>query len=157
MNSYTGVMSTQERLWPQQPVEITPGAVHIPGWLSQDQQQHIVASARQWGRGPVPFHSPAVRNGAMSVQLLCLGWHWLPYRYTRTADNVNGASVLDLPQWLLDLGQDAVRDAAQHLVDAQFGSEPFTPDTALVNYYPHGAKMGMHQDREEQSTAPVVS
>ena len=29
----------------------------------------------------------------MSVQTVCFGWHWLPYRYTRTADDVDGARV----------------------------------------------------------------
>jgi alkylated DNA repair protein (DNA oxidative demethylase) len=33
----------------------------------------------------------------------------------------------------------------------------YTPDTALVNYYGADSKMGMHQDRDERSVAPVVS
>ena len=33
----------------------------------------------------------------------------------------------------------------------------FTPDAALINFYDDGAKMGMHQDKDERSDAPVVS
>ncbi|MBB0990868.1 alpha-ketoglutarate-dependent dioxygenase AlkB, partial [Dietzia sp. SLG510A3-30A2] len=33
----------------------------------------------------------------------------------------------------------------------------YTPDAALVNLYGRGSTMGLHQDRDEASTAPVVS
>lgn len=154
---YTGTMSAAERLWPQEPREITPGAVHVPNWLSIAQQRDLVQAAREWGKGPVPFHAPAVRSGVMSVQLLCLGLHWLPYRYSQTADNVNGEPVLDLPDWLVRLGQQAVGTAQTFCTSSDGFLSRFNPDTALVNYYPPGAKMGMHQDREEQSMSPVVS
>jgi len=35
--------------------------------------------------------------------------------------------------------------------------ESYRPDTALVNYYDAAARMGMHQDKDERSPAPVVS
>ena len=41
---------------------------------------------------PAPAHR-LPGGGVMSVQTVCLGWHWQPYRYTRTADDVNGARV----------------------------------------------------------------
>ncbi len=88
----------------------------------------------------------------MSVQMVCLGWHWAPYRYTRTADDVDGAVVTPFPSWLGELGRRAVRDA--------YGDElaaGYTPDVALVNLYTGGARMGMHRDRDERSDDPVVS
>jgi alkylated DNA repair protein (DNA oxidative demethylase) len=33
----------------------------------------------------------------------------------------------------------------------------YQPDVALINYYDNAAKMGLHQDKDERSTAPVVS
>ena len=33
----------------------------------------------------------------------------------------------------------------------------YAPDAALINFYDGAARMGMHQDREERSGAPVVS
>jgi alkylated DNA repair protein (DNA oxidative demethylase) len=41
--------------------------------------------------------------------------------------------------------------------DDPAAAEAYRPDTALVNFYDDGARMGMHQDRDELSDAPVVS
>ena len=89
----------------------------------------------------------------MSVQMVCLGWHWAPYRYTRTADDVDGAPVTPFPSWLGELGRRAVRDA----FDDPALAAGYAPDVALVNLYADGARMGMHQDRDERSDDPVVS
>ncbi|MFV2119501.1 alpha-ketoglutarate-dependent dioxygenase AlkB family protein [Streptomyces sp. Act-28] len=132
-------------------VEIAPGAVHVPGWLSPERQRGLVEACRAWARGPVPIRRTVLPGGGvMSVQTVCLGWHWLPYRYSRTADDVNGAPVTALPDWLGDLGREAVA--------AAYGKhDGYRPDAALVNFYDGDARMGMHQDREERSAAPVVS
>ena len=136
-------------------VEIAPGAVHLPGWLPMEQQQKLVAACREWARGPVPMrHTRLPGGGMMSVQSLHLGWYWRPYRYSRTADDHNGARVADLPDWLADLGRS--------VVDAAYDPDPgadaeYRPDVALINYYDRDAKMGLHQDKEERTDAPVVS
>ena len=136
-------------------VEIAPGAVHLPGWLPMEQQQKLVAACREWACGPVPMrHTRLPGGGIMSVQSLHLGWYWRPYRYSRTADDHNGARVADLPDWLADLGRS--------VVDAAYDPDPgadaeYRPDVALINYYDRDAKMGLHQDKEERTDAPVVS
>jgi alkylated DNA repair protein (DNA oxidative demethylase) len=89
----------------------------------------------------------------MSVRTVCLGWHWQPYRYTRAATDVNGARVLPFPDWMVRLGRRALRETDSS--DAEASS--YAPDTALVNYYDLSARMGMHQDKDERSLAPVVS
>ncbi len=89
----------------------------------------------------------------MSVQTVCLGWHWIPYRYSRTAEDVDGAPVKPFPGWLADLGRRAVADASADPAAA----DGYGPDVALVNYYDERARMGMHVDRDERSLAPVVS
>jgi DNA oxidative demethylase len=143
-----------DSLFPRPQATVAPGAVHVPGWLDAAQQHELVAACREWAWGPVPFrHTRLPRGGVMSVQTLCLGRHWRPYRYTRTADDVNGRSVAPLPGWLAALGRQAVADAYGD-PDAAGG---YTPDTALVNFYDEHATMGMHQDRDERSDAPVVS
>jgi alkylated DNA repair protein (DNA oxidative demethylase) len=101
----------------------------------------------------------------MSVQVTCLGWHWYPYRYSRTVDDGDGRPVAAFPAWLGDLSRRALADACA--VDATVLGQEFTavagcteryePDVALVNWYGPGARMGMHADREEESPAPVVS
>ncbi len=99
-----------------------------------------------------------MRNGAaMSVRMVGLGWHWYPYRYSRTRDDGDGGRALPFPPWLGDLARRAVVDAVA--LDASIVDEPagFDPDVALVNWYGPGAKMGMHADRDEADSAPVVS
>jgi DNA oxidative demethylase len=138
-------------------VEIAPGAVHLPGWLTLTQQQKLVTASREWARGPVPMrHTRLPGGGIMSVQTVHLGWYWRPHhRYARTADDHNGARVAELPDWLADLGRSAV--AAAEDVQGPEAAAAYRPDVALVNYYDHEAKLGMHQDKEEHSDAPVVS
>ncbi|GAA3609823.1 alpha-ketoglutarate-dependent dioxygenase AlkB [Nonomuraea rosea] len=132
--------------------EIAPGAVHVPGWLTLDEQRHLVAACRDWAAGPVPIrHTVLPRGGVMSVQTVCVGWHWRPYTYTRVAEDVNGRQVAGFPAWLGDLGRRALARAYGRPDDA------YDPDTALVNFYDGQAKMGMHQDKDEKSDAPVVS
>jgi len=89
----------------------------------------------------------------MSVKTVCLGWHWLPYRYSRTADDVDGAPVKPFPGWLGDLGRAALADAWPDKAEAA----GYRPDVALINFYDDQARMGMHADKDERSLAPVVS
>ncbi|MCG2623310.1 alpha-ketoglutarate-dependent dioxygenase AlkB [Arthrobacter sp. I2-34] len=139
---------------PEGPRTIAPGAVHLPGWLDLGRQRELVEACRGFGRGPVPYRSARLPGGhEMSVQTLCLGWHWQPYRYTRTADDVNGARVLDFPGWLAAWGRRALADAYGDPAAAK----GYDPDTALVNFYADSARMGMHQDKDEQADLPVVS
>ncbi|RII14721.1 Alpha-ketoglutarate-dependent dioxygenase AlkB [Streptomyces sp. YIM 130001] len=143
-----------DALIPRPPLEVAPGAVHVPGWLGPAQQRELVAACRGWATGPVPIrHTELPRGGVMSVQTVCIGWHWQPYRYTRTADDVNGRQVAPFPDWLVQLGRQALARA----YGASAEAERYTPDTALINFYDGEARMGMHQDKDERSSAPVVS
>lgn len=148
-------------LFPRPRAVIAPGAVHVPDWLSVERQRELVQACREWAKGPVPLrHTALPGGGVMSVRTVCLGWHWQPYRYTRTADDVNGARVAALPDWLAELGREALAEAYGN--GGAPGTErdapqTYAPDTALINFYDGAAKMGMHQDREERSGAPVVS
>ena len=141
-------------LLPRERPEIGPGAVHIPSWLSLEQQRSLADACRGWAVGPAPMrHTRLASGGVMSVQTVCLGWHWLPYRYSRTADDVDGAPVKGFPDWLRDLTRRAVLDAYG---DPELAAG-YAPDAALVNFYDATARLGMHQDKDERSTAPVVS
>ncbi|MFF6773992.1 alpha-ketoglutarate-dependent dioxygenase AlkB family protein [Streptomyces sp. NPDC012637] len=136
-------------LFPRERSEPAPGAVHVPGWLPFARQRELVAACREFGRGPVSYeHTVLPGGGVMSVRSLCLGRRWVPYRYLGPEEN-----LLELPDWLVELGREALADA--YGAHGPYGG--FAPDTALVNFYADGARMGMHQDREERSPAPVVS
>jgi len=137
---------------PRERAEIAPGAVHVPGWLSAGQQRELVVSCREWATGPVPMRRPVLPGGGrMSVRSVTLGWDWEPYRYVRTG---RAKQALDMPPWLTELGRRAVAEAYGEDSPEAAG---YRPDTALVNFYDAAARMGMHQDRDEFSAAPVVS
>ncbi|MEU8832205.1 alpha-ketoglutarate-dependent dioxygenase AlkB [Streptomyces sp900116325] len=141
-------------LFPRPRTVVAPGAVHVPEWLSVERQRELVEACRGWARGPVPLrHTVLPGGGVMSVQSVCVGWHWQPYRYSRTADDVNGARVAEFPDWLTELGREALVEA----YGDEYSAETYAPDTALINFYDGAARMGMHQDKEERSGAPVVS
>lgn len=134
--------------------EIAPGAVLIPSWLDLAQQQRLIAACSEWMLGPAPMrHTRLPTGGVMSVQTVCLGWHWLPYRYSRAADDVDGAPVKPLPSWLADLGRRAILEA----YGEQDGAAAYAPDAALINFYDATARLGMHQDKDERSDQAVVS
>ena len=133
--------------------QVAPGAVWVPDWLTLQQQSWITARFFEWARGPVPLRSAKVRGHEMSVRTVCLGWHWRPYQYSREAVDVNGRRVLEMPDWMVSLGRKAVAESTGDEVAA----ERYTTDVALVNFYGEEARMGMHQDKDERSRAPVVS
>jgi DNA oxidative demethylase len=141
-------------LFPRSRQEIAPGAVHIPSWLTMEQQQSLVAACRRFAAGPAPMrHTRLANGGVMSVQTVCLGWHWSPYKYARTADDVDGAPVKAFPDWLRELTRQAVLVAYG---DSDLAAS-YAPDAALINFYDATARLGMHQDKDEQCAAPVVS
>jgi alkylated DNA repair protein (DNA oxidative demethylase) len=90
----------------------------------------------------------------MSVQSVCLGWHWQPYVYSRTADDGDGAPVKPLPGELAELARSAV-EVAYGLASKE--AKVYAPDAAIVNLYSPGARLGLHQDAEEPAEAPVVT
>ncbi|MEP6697982.1 MAG: alpha-ketoglutarate-dependent dioxygenase AlkB [Pseudonocardiales bacterium] len=131
--------------------EIAPGAVHVPGWLSAERQRQLVVAWREWAQPPAGMRFTRMPTGGqMSVQTVCLGWHWQPYRYSHSVDDGDGSPAKPLPGWLAELGRQGV--------DAAYGDAGgYDPDVALVNYYDAQARMGLHADRDERSLAPVVS
>jgi alkylated DNA repair protein (DNA oxidative demethylase) len=90
----------------------------------------------------------------MTLQSVCLGWHWQPYRYSATADDTDGAPVKPLPPELVELSRRAVAAAYG---EGHPAVAPFAPDAAIINLYAPGARLGLHQDGDEPVDAPVVT
>ena len=144
---------------PQEPAvrhrEVLPAVVHVSGWLDIDAQRSLVEGFRRWARPPAGLRHPRVPSGhLMSVQSVCLGWHWQPYVYSRVAHDTDGAPVKPLPAGLAELARAAVGDAYGH---SSHEAAAYAPDAAIVNLYGPGARLGLHQDGEEPSDAPVVT
>jgi alkylated DNA repair protein (DNA oxidative demethylase) len=133
--------------------DLLPGVVLITGWLDIDHQRALADDFRLWALPPAGLRHPRVPSGhLMSVQSVCLGWHWQPYAYSRTADDTDGAPVKAIPTELTVLAQRAVADTF-----GQSEGERFQPDAVIANLYGPGARLGLHQDGEEPSDAPVVT
>jgi DNA oxidative demethylase len=138
-----------DSLFARSPQEIATGALHLPDWLSATEQTRLAAACVEWAKPPGGLRHVKVRNGEMSVETMCLGWHWLPYRYSRVCEDTDQSPVKPFPEWLGELGRRAVHDATRQ--------DHYAPDVALINWYSSTAKMGLHQDKDERSPAPVVS
>ena len=61
--------------------DVLPDVVHIAGWLDAERQRRARrATFRRWAVPPAGLRHPRVPSGhLMSVQSVCLGWHWQPY------------------------------------------------------------------------------
>jgi alkylated DNA repair protein (DNA oxidative demethylase) len=135
--------------------EVLPGAVHTSGWLDLDAQRRLVGEFVRWAQPPAGLRRPRLPTGhLMSVQSVCLGWHWQPYAYTRTADDTDGAPVKPMPDEVVELSRAAVADAYGRTSREATG---YAPDATIANLYAPGARLGLHQDGEEPSDAPVVT
>ena len=136
-------------------MEIGPGAVHLPHYLSLDRQRRIAARCVELIDGAVPGYVPVVRGGGrMHVRMLCLGRHWngKTYRYEDTRADYDGLPAPALPDDWRALAAEVANSAGTAL-DA---------DLCILNYYDAGGRMGLHQDKDESERSiaaglPVVS
>ena len=132
---------------------LRPGVVHIADWLPLSRQRELVAEFREWALPPAGLRHPRVPSGhLMTVQSVCLGWHWQPYAYSRTADDTDGAPVKPLPATSSSWPAAAVADTfgaeqARGLRARRGDRQPLRA----------GRPPRLHQDGEEPSTAPVVT
>jgi alkylated DNA repair protein (DNA oxidative demethylase) len=101
-----------------------------------------------------PFRHMMTPGGfTMSAALSsCGSFGWMTdrtgYRYTRT-DPQTGLPWPQIPQAFMELAQRAAQIC---------GFTGFTPDACLINQYIPGAKMSLHQDKDEKHYGwPVVS
>ena len=132
---------------------LLPGVVHVSGWLDPEEQRALVADFRRWAAPPAGLRHPRVPAGhVMTVQSVCLGWHWYPYAYSRTADDTDGAPVKPMPDHVVALARRAVDDAY-----GAGAAGDFAPDAAIVNLYTPDAHLGLHQDGDEPVDEPVVT
>jgi alkylated DNA repair protein (DNA oxidative demethylase) len=137
-------------LFPRERRTVAPGAVHIPDWLDLAAQQALVARVREWARPPAGLRRPRMPDGTpLSIRSVCLGWHWSPYRYSRTCDDSDGAPVKPLPDDMIALATDAAAVAG-------WARELLLYDASIVNIYDSNSKLGLHQD-SEASDVPVVT
>lgn len=131
--------------------ELAPGAALLRGLALEVERALLDGVAAVLAAAPL--RHMVTPRGPMSVAMTNagdLGWvsDATGYRYDRR-DPETGRPWPPLPR--------ALRDLAAHAA-AEAGFPGFDPDACLVNRYAPGARMGLHQDRNEQDlTQPIVS
>lgn len=136
-------------------VEVAPGAFHLPGYLSPQEQRRVVTMVQALANRPAGFYRPRVRGGGfMHCDMLCLGRHWnaRTYAYEWQRSDHDGRPA---PPLHPELSRLAVEAAAGVGFDLD-------PDICLVNRYAEDGRMGLHQDKDEDTSTldagvPVVS
>ncbi len=129
--------------------EVTPGFQFHPSALNRIAQETLAAQVFALAQD-APFHSPEVPGGRrMSVAITGLGpLSWTSdksgYRYAERHP-LTDRSWPSMPDILLEIWR-------------KFAPGAPDPDACLVNLYRDGARMGLHQDRDEVDfSVPVVS
>lgn len=132
-----------------QPLTVIPGFDLWPGLLDAAAQRDLVAAVTA-AADAAPFARYGTAYGkAMSVAMTAfgpLGWtsDASGYRYAERHPGTDQPWPA-MPQVLLDLWK-------------QLGDPETPPDSCLVNLYRDGARMGLHQDRDEADPRfPVLS
>ncbi|KRE24310.1 alkylated DNA repair dioxygenase [Bosea sp. Root483D1] len=129
---------------------VAPGVTHWPGYLDPAEQAALVADLREAAR-QAPFYVPRMpKTGKpFSVRMTnCGSLGWVSdergYRY-QPLHPETGATWPPIPDRLLRAWE-------------ELAGYPHLPEACLVNFYEPTAKMGLHQDRDEQDfDAPVLS
>lgn len=131
-------------------IEIAPGVVHHPGWLDRPAQEALLADLRTVVKAAPLFVPRMPRTGKpFSVRMSncgALGWvsDETGYRY-QPAHPETGEPWPAMPDALLAAWQ-------------ALAGYPHPPEACLINLYDAAAKMGLHQDRDEDDLdAPVLS
>ena len=120
----------------------------FPEYLDRSAQEAMVNDLRIILRD-APLVQPVTPRGQkMSVRMSAAGqFGWITDRagYRYSATHPNGAPWPAIPDSILDVW------------NAVSGSDR-APECCLINWYGEGARMGMHQDRDEADfDAPVLS
>jgi alkylated DNA repair protein (DNA oxidative demethylase) len=128
---------------------VIDGFQYHPGALTRAEQEALAGAVFAAAKD-APFFRPVTPGGkSMSVLMTGLGpLSWVTdrsgYRYAPTHPGA-GRPWPPMPPALLDLWRRYAPDAPE-------------PDACLVNLYRDGAKMGLHQDRDEADfSVPVLS
>ncbi|MDF2998011.1 MAG: 2OG-Fe(II) oxygenase [Xanthobacteraceae bacterium] len=131
-------------------VEIAPGCLWWSGWLDRVRQEALVAELRDLLKEAPLFTPRMPKTGKpFSVRMSncgALGWvsDEIGYRYQSTHPET-GRPWPPMPAVIREAWRTLAGDAPE-------------PEACLINWYGDGARMGLHQDRDEQEfAAPVLS
>jgi len=132
--------------------ELSPGAVVLRGFASTDEA--VLLAALNGVIALAPFRHMITPGGyRMSVAMTnCGSFGWVTdrtgYRYD-AIDPESGHPWPQMPDSFLNLAKSAA---------VQAGFQEFVPDACLINRYEPGARLSLHQDKNERDFGkPIVS
>ncbi len=124
------------------------GARILPGWLDAAAQRELVAAVERIAAQAPWFHPVTPWGKPMRVRMTsagAVGWVSDRRGYRYEPRHPSGVPWPPIPEPVLALWRELV-------------SEERLPDCCLVNFYGEGARMGLHQDRDEGDFRwPVLS
>ncbi len=129
-----------------------PGAVVLRGFALAEEPALLAAVRAVVAKAPLR-HMVTPGGFRMSVAMTnCGPYGWVTDRSGYRYDAIDPASGAKWPRMPKAFSTLATRAAAQA------GFDGFAPDACLVNRYEPGARLTLHQDRNERDfTAPIVS
>jgi DNA oxidative demethylase len=129
---------------------IYDGVKHFPGFMDRTAQETMVLALRDVVKAAPLFIPLMPRTGRpFSVRMTNMGeLGWVSdrngYRYQATHPDTGTAWPV-MPEQISDIWR-------------KVAGAPVLPEACLVNFYQGGAKMGLHQDKDEEDfSVPVVS
>jgi DNA oxidative demethylase len=129
---------------------IYDGVKHFPGFMDRAAQETMVLTLRDVVKAAPLFIPLMPRTGRpFSVRMTNMGeLGWVSdrngYRYQATHPDT-GTAWPFIPEQILDIWR-------------KVAGVSVLPEACLVNFYQGGAKMGLHQDKDEEDfSVPVVS
>ena len=137
------------------------GAVLWRGALDATEQQALLEEVRKIATAAPMFHPETRRGKRMSVKMTSAGaFGWVSdrqgYRYERR--HPAGMAWPEIPAKVLAIWARFAGEAMMAKGDGGLAPTLRMPECCLVNYYGEGARMGLHQDRDEADfSQPVVS
>jgi len=146
-----GSGATADIVRTQRGFALQPGLFYVPEYLGKQAQETLLTALRETLRDAPLYTAHMPKSGTpLSVKMSnCgqLGWFTdreKGYRY-EPLHPLTGRAWPAMPR----IAQQAWEDLSGY---------PHAPEACLINYYGASAKMGLHQDIDEQSLgAPVVS
>jgi alkylated DNA repair protein (DNA oxidative demethylase) len=130
------------------PLQTAPGALLYPGYLPPERQQAVLAAVRAV-IAEAPLFAPTMpRTGKpFSVRMTnCGALGWVSdaggYRY-QDRHPETGRRWPPIPEAIASVWRELLLDAP-------------APEACLINHYASGAKMGLHQDRDERALDVAV-
>ncbi|AXK38681.1 DNA oxidative demethylase AlkB [Crenobacter cavernae] len=141
------LFSDENQTWSE---ELCPGAMVLRGFAMPDEA--ALLAALDDIAAAAPFRRMVTPGGfCMSVAMTnCGTYGWVSdstgYRYD-TADPESGRPWPRLPDAFLQLATDAA---------ARAGFDGFAPDACLVNRYAPGARLSLHQDKNEHDLGQAI-